>query len=41
MTIQTLIPLAFQASVFLAVLAIGRRVEPADLPPLLRRQATL
>jgi BASS family bile acid:Na+ symporter len=41
MTIQTLLPLALKASVFLAVLAIGMRVEPADLTSLLRQPARL
>src|SRR5262245_29088756 len=41
MTIQMLLPLALKASVFLAVLAIGMRVEPADLASLLRQPARL
>jgi BASS family bile acid:Na+ symporter len=41
MSIQTLLLLALQASVFLSVLAIGMRVEPADLPSLFRQPGRL
>jgi hypothetical protein len=41
MSIQALVFLALPASDFLALLAVGMRVEPADLPYLLRRPSRL
>ena len=41
MSIEMLVLLAIQASVFLTVLAVGIRVEPADLPSLLRTPSRL